>query len=219
MALAGAGSSSALVAAVAAAGCSVACGAASPTVATGSAVLCSATWSGLTSDAALNNETTFKQCQKQQQKTERRSTKVKHLQVRSPVCCGEPPPGPTGWRLRSHLYDAWCRRVAGHRISGGRRCVRSTARSPDQRRRGLLLLVVVIGDPDESTALWCLTALRRQRLCGGGVCCHRPFPHHPVLGGRGGVGLLLLTAGVPGTPSSVVLWRIFPRGILHPRCQ
>jgi len=61
-ALAGAVCSSALVAAVVTAGCSVACGAASPTAATGSAVLCSATWSGSTSDAALDNETTFKQC-------------------------------------------------------------------------------------------------------------------------------------------------------------
>jgi len=55
----GAGCSSTLVAAADAAGCSVAYGAASPTAAAGSAVLWPATWSGLTSDAALNNETTF----------------------------------------------------------------------------------------------------------------------------------------------------------------
>jgi len=61
-ALAGTGCSLALVAAAVTAGCSVACGAASPMAATCSAVLCSATWSGLTSDAALNNETTYKQC-------------------------------------------------------------------------------------------------------------------------------------------------------------
>ena len=171
VALAGAGCASALVAAVAAAGCSVACGAASPTAATGSAVLCSETWSGLTSDAALNNKTTFKQCQKQQQKTERRSAKVKHLQVRSSVHCGEPPPGPTGWHLRSCLCDTRCRRVAGHPISGGRRSVRTTTRPPNQRRCSLLLLVVVGGDPDEPTAFRRLAALCWQRWHRGRVCC------------------------------------------------
>ena len=130
------------------------------------------------------------------QRTSQYESKIKHLQVRSPVCRGEPPPGPTGWCLRPHLYDARCRRVAGHPISGGRRNVRTTARPPDQTRRGLLLLVVVVGDPDESTALWCLTALRRQRFRRGGVCCQRPFPRHSVFSGRGGTVLLLLTASV-----------------------
>jgi len=70
VALAGAGCSSVLVAVVVAAGCSVVCGAASPTAATGSAALWPATWSGSTFDAALNNKTTIKQCQKQQQNVE-----------------------------------------------------------------------------------------------------------------------------------------------------
>jgi len=102
--------------------------------------------------------------------------KIKYLQVRSPVCCGEPPPDPTGWCLRPRLYDARCRRVAGQPISGGRRYIQTTARPLDQGRRGLLLLVVIGGDPDESTTLWRLTALRQQRFRRGGVCCERLFP-------------------------------------------
>ena len=86
-ALAGAGCSSALVAAVVAAGCSVVCGAASPTTAVGSAALWTATWSGSTSDAALNNKTTFKQCQKQKQNAEYRSTKVRLITYRSERLC------------------------------------------------------------------------------------------------------------------------------------
>ena len=152
-------------------------------------------------------------------RTSQYESKIKHL-VRSPVCRGEPPPGPTSWCMRPRLYDARrldarCRRVAGHPTSGGRRYVRTTARPLDQRRRSLLLLLVVVGDPDESTALWRLTALRRQRFRRGGVRCQRPFPCHSVFGGRGGMVLLLLTAGVPSTQSSVLFRRVYPRGVFH----
>jgi len=74
--------------------------------------------------------------------------------------CEEPPPGPTGRCSRPRLYDTcrldvWGRRVAGHLTSGDRRNIRTTAWPPDQRRCGLLLLLVVIGDPNEPTALGC----------------------------------------------------------------
>ena len=173
-----------------------------------------------------NNETTFKQCKNAatKRKISQRESKNANLQVRAPVRCGEPPPGPTGQCLRPRLYnarrlDVRCRRVTGHLTSGGRCNVRMAVRPLDQRRRGLLLLVVVIGDPDKPTALWRLAALCRQRCRRGGVRCHWPFPRHSVLGGQGRVVLLFLTAGVPSTPSSVVLWRVFTRGILHARCQ
>ena len=151
-------------------------------------------------------------------------SKIKNLQVRAPVCRGEPSPGPTGRCLRPRLYDARrldvrCRRVAGHPTSGGRRNVRTTVRPPDQIRRGLLLLVAVVGDPDEPTVLWRLAALRWQCLRRRWIRHQRPFSRHSVFGGRGVAVLLLFAAGVSGTLSSVVLWRVHSRGILHAGCQ
>ena len=130
-ALTGTGCSSALVAAVVTAGCSVACGAASPTAAAGSAVLCSATWSGLTSDAALVNETTFKQCQKQQQNAERRSTKVRLSTYRSDRLC-------VAVNLLLVLPVGACAPVSTTRGAGGSLVTRSVvAGATSGRPRGL----------------------------------------------------------------------------------
>ena len=226
VALARAGCSSVLSAAFVAADCSVVYGAASLATATGSAALWPAMWSGSTSNAALTRRqhlTNVKSSNKTQNISQYGS-KIENLQVRAPVRHGEePPPGPTGRCLCPCLYDTrrldvWGRRVAGHPTSGGRRNVWTTAQSPDQRRCGLLLLVVV-GDLDELTLLWRLAALCRQRLRRGRVRHQWPLPRYSVFGGRGGTVLLLLAAGVLRTLSSVVPWRVYSRGILHARCQ
>ena len=99
---------------------------------------------------------------------------------------GEPPPSSTGRQLRPRLGDARHRRVAGHPITSGRCTVRTASRPSNQRRCRLLLLDVVVGDPDEPTALWRLAALcwqcRRRRR----IRCHWPFPRHsPRWSGRG----------------------------------
>ena len=149
--------------------------------------------------------------------------RLSNLQIRVPMrCCEEPSPGPTSRRRCSCLSNTrrlgvWGKRVAGHSTSSGRRNVRTTTRPSNQIWRRLLLLVV--GDPDERTTFRRLAALCRQRLCRGRIHCQWPFPHYPVLGGRGGTVLLLLAAGVLMTPSSVVLWQVHPRRILHTRCQ
>ena len=79
MALAGAGCTSALLAAVVATGCSVVCGAASPTEATGSAALWPAMRSGSTSDAALNNKTTFTMSETATKRKLKYESKIKNL--------------------------------------------------------------------------------------------------------------------------------------------
>jgi len=129
-------------------------------------------------------------------------------------CCEEPSPSPTSRRRCPCLSNmrrlgVWCRRVAGHPTSSGRRNVRTTTRPSNQRWHRLLLLVVV-SDPDKSTTFRHLAALCRQRLRRGRIHCQWSFPRYPVLGGRGGTVLLLLAASVLMTPSSVVLWQVHP---------
>ena len=89
-----------------------------------------------------NNKTTFKQCQNAATKRKplQHESKNENLQVRAPVCCGEPPLGPTSRHLRPRLYDTRrldvrCRRVTGHPTSGGGRNVWTTARPPPPPRR------------------------------------------------------------------------------------
>ena len=147
-----------------------------------------------------------------------------NLQIRAPVRrCEEPPPGPTSHRRRlclskSRRLCVWGRRVTVHLTSSDRHDVWMTAWPSDQRGCSLLLLVLVIGDPNEPTMLWSLAGLRRQCLHRGWIHCHWPFPRHPVLGGRGRAALFFLTASVLRTPSSIALRWVHPRRILHTRC-
>ena len=148
-----------------------------------------------------------------------------YLQIRAPMRrCKNPPPDPTDrccslCRPKTRRLGVRGRGVTSRPIASGRRDVRTTARLSDQRGRDLLFLVVVICDPNEPTTLWSLAALRWQRLRGGWIHRQWPFPRYPVLGGRGGAVLFLLTAGVLRTPSSIALWRVHPRRIFHTRCQ
>ena len=151
-------------------------------------------------------------------------TRLFYLQIGAPMRrCKDPPPGPTGRRCRlchpkTRRLGVRGRGVTSRPVASDRRDVRTTARPSDQRGRGLLFLVVVVGDPDEPTTLWSLAALCWQHLCRGRIHRQWPFPRYPILGGRGGAVLLLLTVGVLRTPSSVALWRVHPRRIFHTRC-
>jgi hypothetical protein len=136
----------------------------------------------------------------------------------------EPPPSPTSRRCclcpptsRRLGVRGW--RITGHPTSGDRRNVRPTARSPDQRWRSLLLFVLVVSDPHEPTTLRSLAGLHRQCLCRGWPYGHWPFSRHPVLGGRCRSVLLFFAAGVLGTPSSIVHWRVHPSRLVHTGCQ
>ena len=150
--------------------------------------------------------------------------RLNNLQIRAPVRrCEEPSPSPTSRRRcpclsNTRRFHVWGRRVAGHPISSGQLNVRTAARPSNQRWSSLLLLVIV-GNPNESTALRSLAGPCRQRLHRRWIYRRWPFPRHPVLGDRGGTVLLLLTAGVLRTPSSIAFRRVHPRRIFHTRCQ
>ena len=151
--------------------------------------------------------------------------RLKNLQIGAPVCrCEKPPPGPTSRRRRPCLsktrrLGVWGRRITGHLTSSGRCNVWTTTRPSDQRGCSLLLLIIVVGDPNEPTMLRSLAGLCRQRFRRRWIHHNWPFPRHPVLGGRGGAVLFFLTAGVLRTPSSIAFRRVHPRRIFHTRCQ
>ena len=193
----------------------------------GSAVFWPATLPGSTSDAALAKKDTMLTSQTRN-KTKKHKTegsaeaKLWNSQVGAPVCrCEEPPPGPTSRRCpsKSGRLGVRGRRITGHPTSIDRCDVRPTARPLDQRRSNFILFFLVVGDPHEPATLWGLAGLRRQRLHSGWLYGYRPLPRYPVLSGRRGAILFLLTAGVLRTPSSIPLRRVHPCGILHPRCQ
>ena len=104
----------------------------------------------------------------------------------------DPPPGPAGRRCRlgrskTSWLDVRSRRVTGHPVASGRRDIRATAWPPDQGRHGLLLLLlVVISDPNEPTVFRRLAALRRQRFRRRRIRRQWPFRRHSIFGGQGG---------------------------------
>jgi hypothetical protein len=146
----------------------------------------------------------------------------------------EPSPGPTSHRYclcssRSCWPDVSGRRVPGDPTNVARCDVRAAARSPDQGWGHLVLLVVVVDNPDKPASLGCLAgrpfAHRRvcsrpcwNRLCGRWLHSHRSLTGHSIISGPRWTVLIFFADGVLVTPSSIVCRWVHPSRMIHTRC-
>ena len=183
-------------------------------------------WSGSTTDAALTIKRHLNSVKTQQQNAKYHSTKVRMQTYRSEHRC-------VAVNRLLTLPIGACAPVSTTRVgstcgAGGSLVTPPVvAGATSGRLRGIRTNVGAASSSSSSSAVirtsrrrfgaWLLSA--GSVGAGEGSAANGLFPAtlSSVVGA--GVGLLLLTAGVPSTPSSVVLQRIFPRGILHPRCQ